>query len=440
MVSERVWQARSAVFVVALAFTLWKLYLAKSTFGSDDVLTWSYFANDVRAHGPIGIYGHSTPGTLYNHPPLSGWMLVVINAITDATPRITLPFLIRVPSSVADLATAMLVFELLRGGRKLWSATLAGLLVAASPVLLFVSGFHGNTDPVFVMFTLLSFYLLTLRNAPLLAGLAFAAAISVKLVCVVAVPLLIFLAARQGLRHTVRLFGGMAALGVPLWLPVLLFRFTEFKRDVVDYGGVEPRQWGIMQLAHWAELSSGWMTFLPGPGRYIALILATCVPVLLAWRRPEATVQALGLTFVLFLLFSPAGAAQYLAWPAAAAVLVNVWAGALYNLVGGYTLLLVYNRWNYNPFPRWYHGHAKAMNEVQINWAMAAWVSLLVTAVVGLTLFRPVRAAPADATDATDATAGDGADEERTGSVDEGHPDEYTPVATVGEKSPAHSG
>lgn len=439
LLTDRVWQARLAVFVVALAFTGWKLHLARVTTGSDDVITWGLFAEDIRAWGPIGIYGHHNPNTLYNHPPLTGWLLVYINAITDATPAITLPFLIRVPSIISDLITSMLVFELLRTGRRLPSATAAGLLVAMSPVLLFVSGFHGNTDPVFVMFSLLSFYLLAVRRSPLLAGLAFTAAISVKLVCVVALPLLIFLAVRIGRRHTLRFFGGMAALGVPLWLPVLMFRYTEFKKNVVDYGGVEPRQWGIMQLAHWADLSSGWMTFLPGPGRYIVLLLSAGLPVLLAWRRPDAVVQALGLAFVLFLVLSPAGAAQYLAWPAAASILVSTWAGAIYNLIAGYTLLIIYNSWNGHSFPHWDRGYAVMMNDRQVNLAMAAWVALLLTAIVGLARFRPVATTPGDG-DVDGAPRSLDADpsgaEPPTG---EEHASGYDAVVAVGDHGHAHT-
>ena len=51
--------------------------------------------------------------------------------------------------------------------------------MAVSPVLFVISGFHGNTDPVFVMFALLSVYLLSDRRAPALAGLSIAIALSV---------------------------------------------------------------------------------------------------------------------------------------------------------------------------------------------------------------------------------------------------------------------
>jgi Gpi18-like mannosyltransferase len=58
----------------------------------------------------------------------------------------------------------------------------AAVLVGWSPVLFVASGFHGNTDPLFVMFALLSVYLLVVCDRPLAAGLVFAIAVSIKLV------------------------------------------------------------------------------------------------------------------------------------------------------------------------------------------------------------------------------------------------------------------
>jgi hypothetical protein len=102
--------------------------------------------------------------------------------------------------------TAYLVLEFVRRARSLREATAAGLVFALSPVMFIISGFHGNTDPVFVMFILLSAYLLTVKDRPALAGASAALACSVKLVPIVPLPALIV-----AIAHAASLFAPQSA-------------------------------------------------------------------------------------------------------------------------------------------------------------------------------------------------------------------------------------
>ena len=65
---------RWIVVALAVLSTSLKLGIASQTFGTNGVLYWSMFAQGVRQHGPLGIYG-LPPSAFYNHPPLAGWML-----------------------------------------------------------------------------------------------------------------------------------------------------------------------------------------------------------------------------------------------------------------------------------------------------------------------------------------------------------------------------
>ena len=166
------------MIIVAVAAAALKLYIAATTIGSNDVPNFFEFAEGVREFGPIGIYGHqfvlgAHVFPVYNHPPLIGWLLATINWLTDHT-ALSFQFLIRVPASLADIVTTILVFELVRIRRSLNEATASAVMVACSPALIIVSGYHGNTDPVFIMFTFLSFYLLVQNRSAFVAGLAFA--------------------------------------------------------------------------------------------------------------------------------------------------------------------------------------------------------------------------------------------------------------------------
>ena len=133
---------RLVVLGAALLTTVVKLVIAASTFGTTDVLLWRDFAQSVRENGPVGIYGHQFL-LVYNHAPLSGRLLVAINWLTVHGFG-GFPTLIRVPASVADVATTVLVFELVRLYRSVGQAGIAAVLVAVSPMLIIVSGFHGS--------------------------------------------------------------------------------------------------------------------------------------------------------------------------------------------------------------------------------------------------------------------------------------------------------
>ena len=304
--------------------------VAGTTAGTNDIGHWTFFAGNVHALGPIDIYSTRFP-VPFNHPPLIGWLLVAVNAISAHGPSVR--FLIRAPASIADVATALLVFELMRRRRGLTEATVAGLVVAFSPVLFVISGFHGNTDPLFVMFALLSAYLVV-SDRPFWAGVSAAVALSIKLVPVVALPVLVVALFRDR-RRLSRAAIGFFALLVPLWGPVIALQWAGFKRNVLDYDGLVPREsrWGIVDFARHTHIP-GLVDLLVGPGRFAALAISALVPAYLVLKRRDEVATGVGLSLALFLLLTTNFGTQYLAWAAASVLLLDVWAGAAYNLTG----------------------------------------------------------------------------------------------------------
>jgi hypothetical protein len=388
---------RLLVLGVAAAVTVLKLVFAANTFGTNDVRYWLLFTDGVRQYGPIGVYGHDFSPALYNHPPLTSYLLEVINRLVAGGVG-DVPFLIRVPASISDLITAVVVFELVRRWRGLAEATAAGLLVACSPVLFVISGFHGNTDPVFVMFTLLSVYLLVAHRsavAAALAGVSFAAAVSVKLVPVMLLPALLLVAVRSGWRRAAAFLAASGVFMVAVWAPVLLTHWREFSENVLGYEGIRVREWGLVKFAEWLELPPAAGEFLIGPGRFVVLLLCAGLPLLVLWRRPDATGAAVGLALAMFLLLSPAYGMQYLVWPLAAAYLVNFWAATAYNLVASVFVVTVYDRWN-GAYPwNWDVARAIPFNSSQPYFlAVVTWQALAAVVVAGLLLLRRPR--PAD--------------------------------------------
>ena len=371
-------RARCVVLVCALGATVVKLRLAATTAGTNDISHWRDFAASVRLLGPIGIYAtHFT--VPFNHPPLIGWFLAAVNAISSHGP--SLRFLIRVPASVADIATAVVIFELVRLRRSLTEATAAAAIVALSPILIVISGFHGNTDPVFVLFSLLSGFLV-IRDRPFWAGVSAAIAISIKVVPVVAFPV-IAVAMLRDRRRLIAATAGFGAAILPLWGPVVVRQWAGFKRNVLDYKGLNPTdgRWGIVDFArhtHDARL----VDLLVGPGRFVTLAISAFVPAALVLRRRDAVATGVGLSLALFLVLTTNFGTQYLAWAAACVLLLNVWAGAAYNLTAGALLVVTYTHWT-NGFP-WNQAHAQQLTASQERMGWLAWTMLLACVVLGI--------------------------------------------------------
>ena len=373
---------RFVVLGAALIALVFKLVIASSTFGTSDVFLWREFAQSVRENGPVGIYGHHFL-LVYNHAPLSGWLLAAINWLTDHGLG-GFPTLIRVPACLADVVTAVLVFELVRLIRSVRQATIAAVLVALSPILIVVSGFHGNTDPVFVMFSLLTIYLVVVRGWYGFAGAAYLLALSVKLVPVVIAPTLLVLLVRAGWRRIGHFAIGATVVILPLWLPVVLTRWTEFRRDVLSYAGVDLRQWGLIQVLRSVGLRPEGESLIAGPGRFVILAVCALLPAILLLRRPRAAGVAAGLAFVLFLLLTPAFGMQYLSWAVAGAYLVSTWAATAYNLFGSLFIIVVYDNWN-SAYPwHWNVAPGKPLRSKELILQFPAWVSLFAVAAVGL--------------------------------------------------------
>jgi 4-amino-4-deoxy-L-arabinose transferase-like glycosyltransferase len=377
---------RLLVILPAAVATILKLQIAARTFGTNDMVIWGVFAKGVRRFGPIGIYGHHFEVSLYNHGPLAGWFLLAINWLLDHHVA-SFPFLIRLPACLADFVTALLVFELVRLVRAPRDAAVAAVLVIWSPVLFVISGFHGNTDPVFVMFALLSVYLLAVRGWALAAGVSFGIAVSIKLVPVVLVPVFVVVLVRLGWRRVGSFVGGGAIVFLLLWVPVVVSRWHAFRTQVLEYNGIAHRQWGLPQFLSWADLP-GAAAWLAGPGRFWILLVSGLTAAALVWRRPEALVPAVGLSFVLFLVLSPAFGMQYLAWVVAAAYLIDTRIATGYNLAASAFVLVVYDHWNGARPWHWYHARAVAFWPRELELMLITWVFLAAVGVVGMRYLR----------------------------------------------------
>lgn len=377
--SER---ARLVVLLVGLAAFLAKLLISMGTYGTQDITTWAGFALGVSQRGPVGIYGINfgeLNGTLYNHPPLVGYYLEVVNKISQW--GIPLRVTIRAVSSAADVISGLLVFEILRRRGSLLRSTISGMAVGASPVLFLISGYHGNTDPLFVMLVLLGSFLIIDKRMALLGGVALGLAIGVKLVPIVVLPTIAVYLVRHRRDLLVRAGAGFGVTFVVTWSPAILNQWDGLKRNVLGYAGINDRPWGLVRFAD--GLGWSWASqFLIGPGKYVVLLLCALIPAALTWQRPKLAMESMAMSLVAFLVLSPAFGVQYLAWAVAAAYLLDFWSATLYNVLGGLLLFQIYSYWNGGvPWPL--RAKGQFFTPLQVAVAALLWAVLVAVIIRG---------------------------------------------------------
>lgn len=368
------------VMLVATPVFLLDLLLAWKTAGTFDVTIWKSFAASVRRVGPIDIYNLPLGEAglkVYNHPPLAGWWLVIVNWVDSL--GVTHGRTIRAATSVAHLVTVFLVLGMLRRRVPERWAVLSAMAVAVSPVLVIISGFHGNNDPTVAMLTIASVYLLVDRRAPLLAGVAFSIAVSVKIIPVIALPVLLVAAWRLGRgRDLLRFALGGLPVFVLFWVPVLIFAREGFFTNVLGYSSGFPRQWGLYQLGVSAGVGQGVLDFYAGTGPYLVLALCALLPAWFIRRQPLRAPAALGLSMAMFLFLTPSWATQYGAYPAAAIFFVEFWSAAVVTAGSGLVYLTLYYQWR---------GNVQELWPEQVPILFVAWLSLLPAVVMGLHAF-----------------------------------------------------
>lgn len=375
---------RTAILSFAIPVLVLKLVIAARTFGTNDIAHWQDFLNGVRTAGPVGIYGLTFERSFYNHPPVAGYFLWLVNGVQNT--GIPFNFTIRAVASLADVGSAIVLFELLRRRRSVAEATLAGMMVAVSPLLFVVSSFHGNTDPDFVFLTILGVYLLVDRKMSACAGAVIALALGVKIVPAVVVPVLLVYAWKQGRRPFLGFTAAGAAVFAATWGPALVLQFGPLRADVLGYGGNGSSLWGFMQIGHWLG-DPAWVGVAGGPGRMVLVAVCALVPALAVWRRPAVVLPAVAWSFLVFLAFATTFGVQYLVWPVVVGYLIGFRSATLYNVSAGVILVEVYNRWSGGlPWGRAYANEFTGAEKVAL---LLPWAVLLLMVVRATMLIFP---------------------------------------------------
>jgi len=299
-----------------------KLMIAFNTVGTNDAVTFYHFGKALNENGLEWTYRHSI---YFNHPPLTAYYLRAIYQL-DHQPffrdnGLTFPLLLRLPGIMADLVVVLALWRMAGNDSRLQIPTWALALFALSPVSMMVSGFHGNTDPVMVMFLVLA-SLSCLRGKSVWCGLFLALSCQIKIIPLLLLPIFFFFWLSR--RHAVSFSLPFISTSLVLWAEPLLKFPTLFARNVFLYGSY----WGIWGITYWLRLTN-LAVFRMGAFFYdisplesfvvsvLKLIIIAAV-IMIAWRRrnlgERALFDSVAYAWIVFFVFAPGVCAQYMVW------------------------------------------------------------------------------------------------------------------------------
>ncbi len=356
---SRHWLA--AILIAAVLSFVGKVTIASRTFGATDALLWEANLKQLREAGPLSLYENGTvlrsdDGTPYhsevfNHPPFMVRLLSLGGWLSRQT-QMPLRFWLRVACAVADLASTLLIVGIMSRSQ-LPASPVALFLVAASPISLLISGFHGNTDPIMMALLLLAVYWMH-REAPWQAGAALGLAAGIKIV-----PLLFAPALALSLPGRKRAAFLACAIGVFFVgsLPLAIEHPRLIWSHVFGYSP-QTGIWGISRFVAALGTEAQAQTYAHFAKGALLLLLGA-VSLWLNLRRPQSPIvlQCALLAFVLVSL-TPGFGVQYLAWLAPWACLFNARQAAAFHSIGGLFLTWYYTRAAHG-FP-WYLANSAA--------------------------------------------------------------------------------
>lgn len=308
--------ARGLVLILLGIATVIKALWAMNSVGTTDAILFYHFGNSIRHHGLRWQYEGDS---LFNHTPFTGMMMEALAGLTQGN-YLAFAAVLRLLCIFADAAV---VLGLLRyrekTGQPPWWAL---CLFAVSPVSIMVSGFHGNIDPIMVMFIFFA-GMAVLDERPILCGVMYAAACNIKIVPLMLAPVFIFYWMQRGKWPALKFMGisGGLMLAGAAW--GLLNCPAAFLRNVFGYGSF----WGGWGVTYWLRVT-GYKDFqiidfqgLSTAQNRIMLGLKLLLIVgmlILAWRRRKMGgaefFTTLGAAFVWIFTVAPGTGVQYMAW------------------------------------------------------------------------------------------------------------------------------
>ena len=160
-----------------------------------DLATFALWFKTTAEHGPLVFYQ-----VVYcDYPPLNVYIFWAFGSLAKWLSLFgssSLVWILKLPSTLFDTATASLIFVFLRKRLSFDSSLIATALYAFNPATIFNGSIWGQFDAIYTFF-LLSSLMLILDSKPKLSVAAFTAAVLAKPQSIALAPLIVFLLVRK---------------------------------------------------------------------------------------------------------------------------------------------------------------------------------------------------------------------------------------------------
>jgi hypothetical protein len=316
-----------AFWIIVLSVAACKLVLAYTTTGTNDVLFFQAYAQKLQTSGGVALYqdgidlldaeGGPRHHEGFAHPPLTQHLLTFLIWLVAAT-GVSFPFAFRLLSIAADVGSAVLIRRMTKSSKGLAKPTLRACIFAVAPPLIFLSGFHGNTDPVMLFFLVLTVYWITLRRAIALAGLAFGVSCGIKVWPLLLAPTILLYI--PGVRRRLLFTGAAAAIALVYSAPVLYRDPSLVIHRLSEYASISG-QWGFSRLFAPGAANAAWDAPNPAPpgvydqyGRHLLIVAAIAIAFWMHRKSKAPLTIRVGTVAATFLTFTPGFGIQYLSW------------------------------------------------------------------------------------------------------------------------------
>ena len=374
---------------VALSFAI-KALLAWRTYGTNDVLTWEDDLEQIRQIGAIALYrtgvhlhGSHLIYMPFNHPPFMTNVLRFWGWLSEVS-QLPLRFWMRLSCAVADVVSAVLLMNIMQHSQPGFRVGMALMMILA-PASLLISGFHGNTDPIMMMFLVLCVYFMEVHYIPWWAGIAFGMAMSVKIVPLIFIfAILLFL---NGARDRLQFLGAAVVVFILGSIPIIIQAPALVMSSVFGYKSLFG-YWGFSLIAtgmrdgpaHWLfELYSA-------AGRPVLFVVIAAASIYMNTASVRmAPIRQLALISFLFLALTPGFGNQYLVWLIPWTVMLDMPTALAFHVTSGFFLFTSYN-YAAGGYP-WYLADSTRIppGGMQLLAGIPCWLTVCYIALVWLT-------------------------------------------------------
>lgn len=330
----------SMIFIIAVGMMI-RIVLAGISDGTNDFLIWTAIATTISEKGFIEAYRSLE---YLNHPPLAAvWSWVALQS------GVWFSLMMKIPAIVGDALSIALLGKIWLERGDLKHARGAMLAMALSPIALIISGYHCNTDNLYAFFSLLAMYLIGMRGRFFVGGLALGAAINVKLIPVLLIP--VTLSMCRNWRQAAYLAAGLAMWVIP-FLPLIVLAPEAVKTNMLSYVPVVSR-WGVAYILfnlweheRFKQMADQMMQHYLVLGRW-AILAFTGVVCTYSWLRPRRWngFELATLVLAAFLVLAPGFGNQYLVVIVPMLLAIDIPRSWLYGILAGLFTLLMY--WAY---------------------------------------------------------------------------------------------